>query len=118
MRLTPLIGLTMILSLAVGQPALFAEERPLLAAAQAEAAKLQIQAKAQRPLTVLTDPGTVRPVAHAQAARSQQTAANGSRKAMKVALALGAAVVFAASAYAIDREVENNTPSSLGLRLD
>jgi hypothetical protein len=108
----------MILSLAVGQVDLLAAERPLLAAAQAEAARLQVQPKTEGPVVGPTAVRAVRPVAHPSAAQSQQAPANGSRKGLKIAFAIGAAVAFAASAYAIDREVENNTPSSLGQRLD
>ena len=45
-------------------------------------------------------------------------ASSGLKKRTKVAIALGVAVGFAAVAFAIDRRVENATPSTLGTRQD
>ena len=45
-------------------------------------------------------------------------ASSGIRKRTKVAIAIGVAAGFAAMAYAIDRHVENTTPSTLGTRQD
>ena len=45
-------------------------------------------------------------------------ASSGLKKRTKVAIALGVAVGFAAVAFAIDRRVENTTPSTLGTRQD
>jgi hypothetical protein len=50
----------------------------------------------------------------------EQTAlsSSGMRKRTKLMIFIGAAVGFAAAAYAIDRRVEDNTPSSRGTRED
>jgi hypothetical protein len=45
-------------------------------------------------------------------------ATTGLRKRTKILILLGAAAGFAATAYAIDQRVEDNTPSTLGTRED
>lgn len=60
-----------------------------------------------------------RPVdARSRAALQAQTtlAQTAMRKRTKILIGMGIAVAFGGVAYAIDRSVEDNTPSSLGLR--
>ena len=60
------------------------------------------------------------PIAKNWALAQEQPAlsSSGMRKRTKVLIFVGAAVGFVAVAYAIDHRVEDNTPSSLGLRQD
>lgn len=120
MKLTPLIVVVaVIFSLSWGQAAVAAAEGPLLAAAKAAGKRLDVRPELPRPLIGGAVAGADRAVAHPVASPSAQVGASGSRKGLKVALAIGAAAVaFAASAYAIDQSVENITPSSLGTRTD
>lgn len=98
--------------------ALAAGDGPLLAAAKRAAAEVAAQPEPSRllpaPAVAAADAATPRRAA----SQSPQAAPGGSRSGMKIALAIGAAVAFAAAVYAIDSNVENNTPSSLGTRKD
>lgn len=64
-------------------------------------------------------PVPVRAAAHQAAAADQGTVAeSGMSKRTKLLLAIGAFVAASAGMYAIDRGVEDNTPSSKGTRKD
>ena len=72
-----------------------------------------------RPATVALDAKRLRLHGGVQPALQEQSTAlaqSGMRKRTKLMIALGVAVAFGGVAYAIDRGVEDSTPSSLGQR--
>jgi len=76
---------------------------------------------AQRHWTVPSVAATILPGQPGSSALMQEQpglSSSGLRKRTKVLIFLAAAVGIAAAAYTIDHKVEDNTPSSLGLRED
>ncbi len=112
MRLT--VALTIVASLATSSMALAGET---LSQSAARIAK-EVALEASAPAKVMVVRGDA-----ARAAAAQQNGApglqqSGMRKRNKILLYLGIGVGFAAAAYAIDHNVVDVTPSSLGTRKD
>jgi hypothetical protein len=105
-----LVVLVLIASL--GNTSLAFAGESLRAVVERAARKLAASASVKAPV--------VQPVQKNWSLAQEQTAlsSSGMRKRTKVLMFIGAAVGFAATAYAIDRRVEDNTPSSRGTRED
>jgi len=71
---------------------------------------------AQHLRTTLPSPKAARAAQPPQ--QSQGLEASGMSRRTKIMIAIGAAAAFGAVAYSIDRNVVNNTPSTLGTRKD
>src|SRR5437879_8013026 len=107
--------LALVLSLAGSTPVLAGET---LFESAVRAA--QTIARVDAPLSAKTASRTSGAGAHT--AQPQQPPAgleaSGLKKRTKILIAIGAAAAFGAIAYAIDRHVVDNTPSTLGTRKD
>jgi len=105
-----------------GETVLGAAARIVREAAQKQtpsAAKSAAVTQAQRVWTAPTLAATIR--ANESAALAQEQGAlstSGLRKRTKIMIFLGTAIGIAGAAYVIDHKVEDNTPSSHGLRED
>jgi hypothetical protein len=115
-----------LIALVGNTPLLFAEESLLKAGARhvQELSRSETGATtaARTPLVstplVVVGSRAVAPAAALQGGGSKTLQSSGLGKGMKWMIAVGAAAAFLGTIYAIDNNVENTTPSSLGTRRD
>ena len=108
------VAFAVVLSLAGTTPA-WAGETLLQSATRAAQALARTDASTSREAVEATESrGGV------QAAQTQQPGlqSSGLSKRTKILIAIGSAAAFASIAFSIDRNVVNNTPSTLGTRKD
>lgn len=108
------VAFVVVLSLAGATPA-WAGETLLQSATRAARVLARTDTRASRGAVAATQSRD-----SLQAAQTQESGLEsaGLRKRTKIMIAIGSAVAFAAIAYSIDRNVVNNTPSTLGTRKD